>query len=150
MLCEVCGSRVEKFYHVLIEGSKLKACKPCTKFGKIIENKTNLTISKKFKPTPLNNKKYDTISGYGTIIRKTRENLRLTQKEFANKIQEKASIIIRLESERMNPSKKLAKKIETTFGITLFSSEEDPGYTSELHDKSDEITITDVLKIKKN
>ena len=50
----------------------------------------------------------------------------------------------------MNPSKKLAKKIETTFGITLFSSEEDPGYTSELHDNGDGITITDVLKIKKN
>lgn len=158
MYCEVCGKKIDKPYVVRIEGTEMKTCRECAKFG--VEHKTWSRFPKKralpkaearkrkSKPKIAQEVSFEVVENYSEIIRGIREKLGLSREDFGKKINEKASVIARLETGKMVPDIKLAKKMEKIFGIKLLEKvEEEKISISSLG--SAELTIGDIIKIKK-
>lgn len=150
MNCEICG-RGDAVYKSIVEGSELFVCEPCGKFGKRIANveqqeKITKVISQEKKHEDRFNEII--IDKYGEIIKNAREKNNISQEEFAKKINEKVSIIHKIETNSFEPSIELAKKIERFLKIHLIVNYEVTAEkpTEKNHSK---LTLGDVVKIKK-
>ena len=62
--------------------------------------------------------------GFGTAIRTRREEMKLPLKVLAEMLNEKESLLLRIEQEKTQPTTALRKKLERALGITLLSNEE--------------------------
>lgn len=139
----------------LIEGTEMQVCNECTKFGKIIKKITPEPKRKKkedIKKIIKEQKKKEIIQvinpDYGDIIKKKRESIGLKQEDFAKKINEKLSLIHKIETGNFEPSISLARKIERFLKIKLIEQyEEEHGKLRKI--ESDTLTIGDLLKFNK-
>ena len=152
MQCDMCGSE-SKLFKAVIEGSELKVCSKCSKFGKVI-GRVRTFVSKKQEKKMIRKEspKAETIqvvvSNYGELIRKKRESLKLKQKEFAKSISERESIVHSLESSKHEPSLDLARKIERSLGIKLIEQHEEV-HSADKKKESGKFTIGDFIKVRK-
>jgi putative transcription factor len=64
------------------------------------------------------------VDDYSSKVRKNRERLGLTQDQLGAKINEKGSVISRIESGHMEPDLKMAKKLERFLGVTFLEEME--------------------------
>lgn len=135
----------------LIEGTELKVCEGCAKFGKIIRRiqpeptKKERKIIEKTKSDEKEEIIEVIVEDYNKKIKQAREKLSLDQKDFAKKINEKASLMHKIESGHFKPSINLARKIEKFLKIKLIEQQEikDKNFNTT---KSDAFTIGDILK----
>jgi putative transcription factor len=72
------------------------------------------------------------IEEYGKEIRKARQRLNLTEKQLAMKMQEKESIIKKLEQEQLVPDTRLLQKIKTHLGLDLIEKPDKEQKTVEI------------------
>ncbi len=152
MPCDICGSE-EKLYHVVIEETELQVCKSCARFGKILkpieeERKEKKKVNK-IEEIPGKEVVEMVVSDFSSKIRKKREQLGLKQEEFAKKINEKESVIHKLETGEITPSLKLAKKLERFLKIKLIEEYEENSAVKIPKEKPEEMTIGDLIKTKK-
>ena len=134
MRCEVCGRKIHGSpIKAVIEGAKLMVCVECSKYGKIIrEEEVGLgqRVPKKV-PVPFSartRKKtvvakveitQEVVEGYHAKIRQAREKLGLSHEELGKKINEKASVLSKLETGKMTPNNMLVTKLEHALKIKL-------------------------------
>jgi putative transcription factor len=136
--CEVCGHKIHaQPITAIIEGARLTVCVECSKHGKIVAQDD---YSAKSKPTTagkpdalrpvLFQKKteipkvqitQEIIEDYGAKIRLAREKLGLTHEDLGKKINEKSSVIGKLETGKMEPNNILATKLEHALKIKLLT-----------------------------
>jgi putative transcription factor len=132
--CEVCGRKIHGSpIKAVIEGAKLMVCVECSKYGKIIrEEEVGLgqRVPKKV-PVPFSartRKKtvvakveitQEVVEGYHAKIRQAREKLGLSHEELGKKINEKASVLSKLETGKMTPNNMLVTKLEHVLKIKL-------------------------------
>ena len=83
---------------------------------------------------------------YDVRIRKARQRMGMDQKKLAAKIQEKKSIIAKLETRSMRPDDRLMKKLEATLGIKL--TEEIEVENIQRRTSSGSFTIGDIIMMK--
>jgi putative transcription factor len=132
--CEVCGRKIHgPPTRALIEGAKLTVCIECSKHGKIIYEEevqfgqrvpkkplAPVTFVPKKKPMQA---KVDTtqeiVEGYDSKIRQAREKLGLSHEKLGKKINEKASVLSKLETGKMTPNNLLVTKLEHVLKIKL-------------------------------
>ena len=120
--CELCGNEVEELKLVIIEGVKLRVCQECLKFGKELHIKEPVKIevrSDRRKMEKIDEELPSLVFEFNIMMRKQRENLGISQKELAKKINEKQSVISKLEQGSLNPSDQLRIKVEKALGIRL-------------------------------
>lgn len=103
----------------MIEGVELNVCSGCSKFGKVLSY-----IKKPYKePIKKTEEKEEKIEllveNYAELIKRKRESMGLTQKDFANKINEKETTIHKIETGTLMPPLPLARKLEKILGIKL-------------------------------
>jgi putative transcription factor len=130
--CPVCGGIIwGKGQRVLLEGAKITVCDNCAQHGtKIYKPLTNVQMKKKgqiksqiapkkqtFKPKGI--EELEIVMDYAKRIRNVRNNLRLNQDQFAQKLNEKPSLLRRIEAGKVEPTIKLAKKIQEVYKIKL-------------------------------
>ncbi|MEJ2248386.1 MAG: multiprotein bridging factor aMBF1, partial [Candidatus Lokiarchaeota archaeon] len=133
-ICPICGGVIwgggEK---VLIEGAKIRVCQSCAQHGKKIvtrSKKSRRAYSSRMrtkkatqktipKYTPSKNEDLVVVSDYSNRIRNARNMRNLTQEKFAQQIQEKESLLRRIEAAKTKPTLKLAKKLEKALDIKL-------------------------------
>lgn len=135
---------------VLVEGSTLNVCETCSRHGKILENIDNNTERRHISKIAIEPQiAYEIIADYSERIKKAREQLNLKQEDLAFKIAEKVAEIHKLESNRIKPSFKLARKLEKFLNIQLIEQtlENKP---NKLNFKDGNLTIGDILNLKKN
>ncbi|MFX1302807.1 MAG: multiprotein bridging factor aMBF1 [Promethearchaeota archaeon] len=130
--CPICGSIIwGKGQKVLLEGVKMTVCHNCAQHGTKIYKlpiKTHIKkpySHKKARPIKRQMSKKDKIDelelipDYAAKIRNARNSRGLNQDQFAQKLNEKPSLLRRIEAGKVEPTIKLAKKIEDVYKIKL-------------------------------
>lgn len=159
MRCEICGKSIEgRPLRTKIDGSVMEVCEDCSKFGRIQKAppKPKSILRKKSKQPNKNTKQRrrdepteELVEDYNIIIRSKREAKGWSREDLGKKIYEKVSVINRLESGKMVPDLKLAKKLENILKITLIEKLEDLDLESFKKSSSSGPTLGDIVKIKK-
>lgn len=152
MRCEICGKKiVGKPTKTKIESSIMLTCTECAKFGKIQREPPKAKKRRPIKRAPrFREPSEEVIEDYNILIRTAREEKGWSREELAEKLYEKASVISRIESGKMIPDIKLAKKLERTLGIKLIEKQEDARPEDMETSRSRGATIGDIARIKRN
>ena len=132
MPCEMCGKRGPTVLAEL-EGSELRVCYDCAKLGTIItrekkkqQARVSMEAALQFRQKRRTQRdvlkgvdEWELIPDYGKAIVRARQKLKLTQKELAEKLNERKSTIAKLEAEEFYPDKKLITKLENFLHLKL-------------------------------
>lgn len=141
--CKLCGKK-KVVQTAEIEGAVIKVCDDCLKFGrKVVVPKKS--PKKKF-PPKMDLPETILVRGYGKLITKKRMKMGLERKEFAKRINEKESLIKRIELEQMRPDDKLVRKIESFLGIKLITEYEAPEV--KVKKKKGTLTLGDIVSLE--
>jgi len=133
LICEICGSEVPRVKPVAIEGTILRVCDECSRFGREVEGVTARPgkihdISKRLELRKRRMRIKDVYEGEGEEVltydypRRIREARTLRgwkQEELAKRINERWSVINKLETGDIRPDDKLVEKLERTLNIRL-------------------------------
>ena len=146
MNCDLCGAEVEEGYLVIIEGSKVIVCEECKEYADKIIEKVKENIHKKRKESQtFIEEELEIREDYGKIIKQKRLEMGLSVKEFSKMLNEKESVVRRIEEEKLIPDEKLAKKIEKLLNISLFRKIEK---VNSIVPKKTKLTLGDVAELK--
>ena len=154
MNCDLCGKVEENLARVLIEGVELEVCTACSKFGKIVSHVRRLSPKEQHKQfqkktEPHKEEKIELlVENYAEMIKKKRESMGLTQKDFANKIGEKEATVHKIETGSLEPPLALAKKLEKVLNAKLIEEHEER-HESLKKSKAEGFTLGDFIRIKK-
>lgn len=150
MDCDLCG-RQDTLVNAIVEGSPLKVCRYCARYGHVIalEKHPEIIREEKRKAARLEIPVEDIADDYGEQIKSARERLKLTQQELGLKIAEKESVIHKLESYYLEPSIELARKLEKFLSISLVYTIDQVNEKKKIVFKDDSMTIGDIIKMKK-
>jgi putative transcription factor len=146
----MCGYESRSLHDVIVEGSMLRVCDRCTTYGKLIQvTRPKASFFGTEDKQTLPSIGEIIVEDYGSRIRSGREQQKLTQEELATHIQEKISVIHRLEARQQLPTLSLARKLEKFLHIQLveqYTSQEKKSGNINIHDHT--LTIGDLIKIK--
>lgn len=147
----MCGAKT-KLFRTVIEGTEMNVCRDCSKFGKVIgelkEKETPKKSERAKRDAPDVEILHVIVEDYAQKIKNAREKLGLKQKEFAKKLNEKVSLIHKIETGSFEPNISLARKLEKFLNIDLLEQYEE-AHKKGVQSKSDELTIGDFIRIKK-
>ncbi len=142
--CEMCGAETSSPTTIKVEGAKLQVCSNCTGFGTEVKTKssTSSTSTKYSTGSTSSSRSTGTTSSGGSTggsqgrsdmfddvdelatdyddrIRRGREKRGLSQSELADELNEKASLIRKLERGEILPSDAVQSKLEGNLGVSL-------------------------------
>jgi putative transcription factor len=160
--CEVCGCKIHGSpIRAVIEGAKLTVCNECSKHGKIIHEETTpkqKTVRKPFAPIPVKKQTpkatvdttQEIVEGYDSKIRQAREKLGISHEELGRKINEKASVLRKIETGKMTPNNALVTKLEHTLKIKLLVPISEEKVTQQIPKAANrELTLGDLMQLNK-
>ena len=138
--CELCG-RQGLLLITIIENVKLNVCSNCKNFGQVTDEpkKQILNNFKRIEPQEV------IIDDYNVIIKNKRQDLGLTQEEFARKLNQKTSLIMKIENAELKLDLETARKFEKILNIILITKEKYTDIASK-DKKIEKLTIGDFLK----
>ncbi|MDP6156325.1 MAG: multiprotein bridging factor aMBF1 [Candidatus Thermoplasmatota archaeon] len=163
MICELCGNEAPRLSATLIEESILQVCSRCSHYGVrqgrpggSIKAEDGDSVEERLEKRERRQKGRDIytkitnelVSDYDYKIRQGRQKMGLNQKKLARLIQEKQSIIAKLETKSMRPDDRLVKKLESTLGIKLTENVEIS--TEKRRTASAGLTIADMIMMQMN
>lgn len=161
MLCELCGAEVPRTKNVAIEGTVLAVCASCAKFGEevsapVVRRSTMPPLiaqrleARKRRLTPrdvyADTGEMELAEDFPRRIRDAREARGWKQADLGAKINERVSVIAKLESGAMTPGDALIRKIERELGIKLKEKVEPVAVKKQA--ASGAITLGDLIKMK--
>ena len=163
MECEICGKTIPENnpIKVKIEKSVMIVCKECSKLGEVQKEPPKPKYVKQNKktkrPKTTRNKKYsrndepqeELIEDFHNQIRKARETKDWSREDLARKINERVSVITRIETGKMIPDPKLTKKLEKTLNIKLLEKIDTVDLNQFINDSPGKRTLGNIVKIKK-
>jgi len=156
MECEICGEKSGALYEVIFQGRRVHACRKCIEqYGlSIIKKRSGISgvgrrhIRKKtaLKKSMIPESTEEIIEGYGNIIKRARESLGLTQEDIARELKVKLSYIKKIESEKIEPSPDIARRLEKLLNISLFTKvESEDLYSVRAESAEESLTLGDLL-----
>jgi putative transcription factor len=165
-VCEMCGMDSPKAKRVFLEGTLLMLCPKCSKFGQEQVERDEKMEPEKMAATPikrpapytgkgkvgvagggLDSGEVELADDYHKRISSARNKLGLTQEELGRKINERKSVIAKLESKQLRPNDKLIKKLEKVLSITLMEKVSAAGLN--IREQKRGFTIGDMIKMNK-
>ena len=163
MECEICGKPVPENNPIKakIEGSVMVVCKECSKLGTIQkappkpkyvkQNKNKKTTNNTRRRTYTRNDEptEELIEDFSFEVRKARESKDWSREELGRKINERVSVITRIETGKMTPDTKLTKKLEKALNIKLLEKVDNIDLNQFINSSSGERTLGNVMKIKR-
>ena len=170
MRCEVCGRKIhEEPNRVIIEGARLMVCTECAKHGKTTWEEAPLPkltpamapalrqttphgpiqVKKKVIQARVDTSK-EIVEDYDEIIRQAREHMGLSHEDLGLKINEKASVLRKIETRKMSPDNLLVSRLEHTLKIKLLVPVADEKVQQNVPKAaSRELTLGDVIQESK-
>lgn len=169
MICEMCGKQSEYTKTISIEGTQLKVCKECSRFGESSDGKGGKKAAAGAAPSKAmvaerlqarerrmrtrdvyqeeETTAVDLVTEYAHVIRDARMAKNLKQEELAAKLNERASVVAKLESGSIRPSDTLIKKLEKELGVKL-TEKVSVVKTESGHSSGKALTLGDLIKKK--
>jgi putative transcription factor len=124
--CTLCGRKTSEPFKIDYEGAIIEVCEECEHFGTVVGIPKSMMPEKPAKfsrpatlDTVVAGTQAEFSKDYGARIMKAREAKGLSRKDFANRLNERESLISRVESQSMEPDDALTKKIEGFLKIKL-------------------------------
>ncbi len=144
--CELCGQSTDSVSKVKIEGAVLKVCSSCKDLGEEVSGgkKKKRKTRKKSQGSREEN---ILASDYGKRVKEAREEEGISISELAEELNEKSSLISKIEKQDLKPDKSLAEKLSKRLEITLYTNPEVTDYDSPEGD-SRKATLEDVANVK--
>lgn len=170
--CEMCGKEVPSLTSVRIEGAEIDVCDECTDFGTEVRTESTSQSTKystgsgsasstSTSSTPstgssgsgsrsrdMFDEMEEVAQDYDQRIRNARESAELSQEELADQLNEKASLIRKLEHGDSLPSDSVQTKLERKLGISLSESGDMDDSEWEGGSSSGSYTLGDVVRRK--
>ena len=130
---------------IMIEGARIRVCSSCAQKGnkapakkklksqlrrqqraKTSKTRNDKKKSSKRRSRPVSNQlqNLEVIPDYAKKIRRIRNSQNMDQEKFAQTLNEKPSLIRRMEANKMKPTIQLAKKIQDTYNIQLLQKKD--------------------------
>ncbi|HEX9907834.1 MAG TPA: multiprotein bridging factor aMBF1 [Thermoplasmata archaeon] len=163
MICEMCGKQVTFCKKVTIEGVQLEVCSECSKFGAeakkappkelppkpVIAQRLEVR-ERRGKPRDIyeTSGKEELVEDYSKRIRDARARTGMTQKDLAMKINERVTILSKIEVGQMRPDDKIVSKLQKELGIVLKERVAEISVTKETP-KPTSITLADLITMRK-
>jgi len=160
--CEVCGRKIHGSpIRAMIEGAKLTVCTECSKHGKIIYEEPaprQEPARKPFAPIPAKRQALkatvdttqEIVEGYDSKIRQAREKLGISHEELGKKINEKESVLRKIETGKMTPNNQLVTKLEHILKIKLLVPVAEEKATQPMPKAQNrELTLGDLMQLGK-
>ena len=137
MLCEMCGNEVVSVSRVRIEGTVLSVCPACAKFGTPLDPAPSAAPRSTARPgAPATRatgpgrrlEERDLYTEIGELelapdwahrVRVAREAIPWTPEDLAKKLNEKKSVVLKLESGGFHPPDQLVRKLERLLKVRL-------------------------------
>jgi len=176
--CEMCGAETSSPKTIKVEGAKLDVCSNCTDFGTEVKQTSSSSTSTKYstgssssssssgsqstssasssssggssqRRSDMFDDMDELATDYDDRVRNARESKGLSQSELANELNEKASLIRKIERGDTLPSDRVQSKLENFLEINL-SAQGSSGEDSEWSGGSStgSYTLGDVVKRK--
>lgn len=170
--CEMCGAEKSSLTTTKVEGAELELCDDCSDFGTEVKTESTSTASTKYSTSSSDDSssssstsatgnssggggrrrdmfdQMDEItSDYDERIRKARERESLSREDLAEELNEKASLIGKLERGDTLPSDEVKAKLEKRLDVSLSEGSEDKNSDWET-DSSMTQTLGDVVERK--
>jgi len=124
--CEVCGAEIKgAAQYVVIGDSKLRVCKACAHYGTVVVENKNVRAGP-MAHAKANSRLYEQMDhdleveveeDYGRKLKEAREKAGLKQTELANRINEKQSLVRKIENEEIVPSDEVMRKIKRVLNL---------------------------------
>lgn len=145
--CELCGKDTDSTTTVKIEGAKLDVCDSCSDMGEEVGTTSKKRNKKKSSSSSSRRSSKEVlVNNYGEKVKNAREGETLSIKELADELNEKESLIKKIEQEQLKPDKSLAGKLSKRFNITLYTNPEVADY-SKSNTTDRKATMEDVADI---
>jgi putative transcription factor len=145
--CEICGAKTNDVYIVDVEDVELRVCTKCAKGKKIVSKVVGKNATQKFVKSS-KSEEPQLVENYGLLIHNARESMKLPIKVLAEMINEKETLLLRVEQQRTLPTLQLAKKLEKALGIKLAETEQQ-NENVVFSKKGDKATLGDFINGKK-
>lgn len=170
--CEMCGAEKSSLTTTKVEGAELELCDDCSDFGTEVKTESTSTASTKYSTSSSDDSssssstsatgnssggggrrrdmfdQMDEItSDYDERIRKARERESLSREDLAEELNEKASLIGKLERGDTLPSDEVKAKLEKRLDVSLSEGSDDKNSDWET-DSSMTQTLGDVVERK--
>ena len=169
MPCEMCGKEVPRLRKVKIGGTTLEVCNECARFGEdaappppVAEPPASGPAAVATPPTParafthhgqrkdaLSSGEMELADDFNRRIINGRRKKGLTQEELAKRINEKKSVISRLETGEMRPSDRLIKVLEKELDVKLKERMEFQAEPAKKRVATGGVTLGDLIKMEK-
>jgi len=158
-ICELCG-RMTNTTHAIVEGSMLNVCKDCLKYGDAVEIKKpdQERVERALKVRNWREQSSSEaieedmiVKDYGLQIKKARLRMNMKQEDAAKAVAERVSVLQKIEAGSLEPSIKLARKLEQFFNLKLIKKSESVKAedVKEFSVSDGSVTIGDLIKFKK-
>ena len=147
--CDMCGKSDASFL-AIVEKVELTVCERCSKFGKVLAKPKEMQprshghAQKREEPELLE----FVVEDASSKIKAKREQLKMTQQEFAKLVNEKESLIHHLEGNASHIPLDLAKKLERMLHLQLVEKTKE-AIIQKSAKKQEAFTLGDYIKIKK-
>ena len=143
-----------------IEGSVMVVCKECSKLGTVQKAPPKpkyVKQNKGKKPANTRKRNYsrndepseELIEDFSFEVRKAREAKDWSREDLGRKINERVSVITRIETGKMTPDTKLTKKLEKALNIKLLEKVDNVDLNQFINSSSGERTLGNIMKIKR-
>lgn len=165
----MCGAETDDPTTIQTEGTQLEVCSNCVEFGTVLHDEerkkessssgTSSSSGSSSKPSgsrssgsssPPSRDPFDEMGtlapDYDQRVRNARENEGMKQEELADELNEKLSLIRKIERGEMRPSEEVRGKLESALGVSL--TEEVGGEEWESDDSSGGYTVGDIIERK--
>ncbi len=150
MQCEICGREIHgKGHTVVVEGTEMTVCSLCRDYGEekstVVQHGVVKVVKKERKVKPIEFTE-ELVENYNEIIKRERERRGWSQEELAKKIQEKASLIRKIENKEITPEPEVVEKLERILEVKLREKVEEVKVQGK---KVESLTLGDVVVIRK-
>ena len=172
--CEMCGAEEASLTTTKVEGAELELCSSCTDFGTEVRDESTSSGGGKYstssstgksssssgsssgsagssgsstRPRDMFDDMDEIATDYDERIREARESRGLSQEELADQLNEKASLIRKLERADTLPTDEVQRKLERALDISLVEGQSTDDADWETDDAGT-MTLGDVVKRK--